>query len=1239
MLQFSILQHDKPILTAMKKHYLLFFLFTAFFAKAQEPFITTWEVTAGQYITIPVVYNENNSYTVDFGDGTVLTEQTGPVQHYYWDGPGTYTITLSGNFNQVQFLESTYSCFQLRTIEQWGDLQWASMEEAFLNCQSLIINATDTPDLSQVTNMSMMFKGCIAMNTPLNDWDVSNVTNMQEMFNYAINFNQPLDNWDVSNVTNMNGMFKSCTNFNQPIGNWDVSSVTTMETLFASAPQFNQPLNNWDVSNVTSMRAMFSSAIAFNQPLDSWDVSNVVNMSNMFGDAMVFNQPLGDWDVSNVQDMSYMISGAYAFDYPLQNWDVSNVTNMEGLFYGTPYNYPLESWDVSNVTNMKAMFSANTTFNHPLGDWDVSNVTDMAGMFEGALQFNQPLNEWDVSNVTNMYNMFWNAAIFNQPLNNWNVSNVTEMLGMFTLASAFNQNLSSWNFNSESDFYSFDDSGLDAFNYEAILFKFVQLGIEDGYIYANGLEYCDSGVRDHLINELNWEIMGDSLGDECLNNAVTGMIRLDYDADGCDTEDNFMDTFLVNASNGAFDYVTSVTNGQYDLNVLEDTYTVQLLNLPDYFTATPASSEITFEGFGNEETLNFCLTANEIMADLNITLLSLGEARPGFPAEYQLVVQNMGTQTVADATVTLTFDDALLTFVAASPAPASTTTSQLTFEIEDLQPLESNMIDIEMEVFAPPTVNGGEIVNFTATVIPNESDNTPADNTFVLEQEIVNSYDPNDKRVLEGEWIYEEQADGYLNYIIRFQNTGTASAITVRIEDILHENLDWATLMPVSASQDYRVEITDGNHVEFIFDNINLPHEEADEEGSNGFIAYKIRPVADVQAGDSMSGNASIFFDYNLPIITNTVTTEVIEPMEASASQTDVGCNGESNGSASVSVSEGWGDYTYSWSPSGGNEATASGLSAGEYTVTITDETGDSILVDFTITQPEPIAITTQPENDTAVAGSNAEFAIEASNVDEYQWQESTNGTDWADISNGGTAPAYSGADTDELTITNMPAGYDGYLYRAMLVNGDDCTTYSSEAELSVTEVTANTLLAVNDDFSATTILEGTGGFAGDVTANDLFNGEPANDLLIAIALTVDGGIEGVAIDSDGNLSVPATALDGTYTVTYSICEAADDTNCNTATAIVVVTAVAGVAGHDAINVTLYPNPAADMLYLQAGKDILVQGIEIYNMQGRRMLSFTGESETFNISSLSAGIYMVQVKTDKGLAINKLVKN
>jgi|GEM_PF-2731043 len=1128
----------------MKKHYLLFFLFTALFAKAQEPFITTWEAFDPLLtIEVPVVFDEENSFTVDFGDGTILTDQQGSVFHTY-DEPGIYTVSLSGNFNQISFLDND-TAGHIKTIEQWGDIQWTSMENAFHGCGWLVINATDAPDLSQVENMSGMFATC---------------NNLYQ--------SQPIENWDVSNVTNMSGMFIYTHLFNLPLNGWNVSNVTDMSAMFAHT-HFNQALDNWDVSGVTTMQLMFNSAEHFNQPLDSWDVSNVTNMHGMF-------------------------NSAAEFDQPLENWDVSNVTDMSEMFAGTSFNQPLNNWDVSGVTDMRKMFAFNHVFNQPLSDWNVSNVLNMAGMFSQAIGFNQDLSVWDFNIEVHLAN--------------------------------------------SNDLGFISSSGIDVSNYDALLLRFAQLGLEGKVFYALNLEYCNSEVHEYLDDEMGWGFFNsDDLAEGCLGNTISGNIQLDTESNGCDAEDIAVTNFLIQGSDGVFTYSTMSSDGQYNLTVFENTYNIEFLNLPDYISISPTSSEITFEGFGNEETLNFCLTANETIADLNITLLPLGEARPGFPAEYQVVVQNMGTQTVADATVTLTFDDALLLFVEASPAPASSATNQLTFEIEDLQPLESNMIDIAMEVFAPPAVNGGEMANFTAGVT-DEDDNTPADNTFALEQEIVNSYDPNDKRVLEGEWIYEEQTDGYLNYIIRFQNTGTASAITVRIEDILHENLDWTTLMPVSASHNYRVQITDGNHVEFIFDDINLPHEEADEEGSNGFIAYKIKPVAGIQAGDIMSGNASIYFDFNLPIITNTVTTEVIVPMEAGSSQINISCNGESNGSASVSVEEGWGDYTYSWSPSGGNAATASGLSAGEYTVTITDGTGDSIVVDFTITQPEAITITTQPEDAMATTGSDAAFSVNAANVEEYQWQVSTNGTDWADITNGGTKPAYSGVATDELSIADIPLGHDGYLYRVVLVNGDDCTTYSEEAELAVTEA-ANTILAVNDDFSAVTILEGTGGTAGDVTANDLFNDAPVNDTAIIITVTDDGGLTGAAIDAEGNLTVPTTAEEGTFTIGYSICEAEDETNCSNATATMVVSAVSGIEDHKAIDVAIYPNPASDKLYLQAGTDITVQGVEIYNMQGRCVLSSKGQPESLDISDLSTGVYLVEIKTDKGSAKHKLIKN
>jgi uncharacterized repeat protein (TIGR01451 family) len=175
-------------------------------------------------------------------------------------------------------------------------------------------------------------------------------------------------------------------------------------------------------------------------------------------------------------------------------------------------------------------------------------------------------------------------------------------------------------------------------------------------------------------------------------------------------------------------------------------------------------------------------------------------------------------------------------------------------------------------------VNGDDVLNLAASIAPNIGDYTPDDNTFEFAQVVVNSFDPNDKQVLQGEEITLEQKEEYLDYIIRFQNTGTASAIKVRVKDVLDAKLDWTTLKPVSASHSYKLEIKEDGQLEFIFNNINLPAQADDEEGSNGYIAYKIKPLQNIQVGNIITGSAEIYFDYNTPVITNTVSTEIVAP-------------------------------------------------------------------------------------------------------------------------------------------------------------------------------------------------------------------------------------------------------------------------------------------------------------------------------------------------------------------------
>ena len=896
----------------MKKLYLLIsFIFITSFSYAQAPFIMTYEIpNASVTITTPVMNDPDNNYTINFGDGVILSNQTTTQATHTYINPGTYTITISGNYKRIYF--SDYNGFLLKTVEQWGDTQWSNMQMMFYNCTNLTLNATDTPDLSNVTDMSYMFYGCSSLNQSINNWDVSNVTDMSLLFYGATLFNQPLNNWDVSNVTSMTNMFNNATAFNQSLNDWDVSSVEALSWMFYGATSFNQPLNNWNISNVTLMDAMFQDATSFNQPLNDWDVSNVghaqnlfsgatsfnqplnnwewhsVSMNSMFLGATSFNQPLNDWNISEIDQLSSLFAGATSFNQPLSSWDVSNVTTMDSMFEGaTSFNQPLDNWDMSNVLYIGYMFKNATSFNQPLDAWNLSSIYYTVGLFWGATSFNQPLNSWNLSSCHNTSFMFQDATLFNQPLNNWNVSNITSMHGMFKGATAFNQNISNWDFNNNISFGSpFDGAinsflancGMDSNNYDAFLLKISQSEITNKRLGAAGMEYCDQGVHDYLTNDLEWLIYNDSLGEGCGNNTFLGTVTYDENANGCDAEDMKAVNFLVAANNGSFNYATSTnTDGEYNINVLEGTFAVSVLNVPDYYTVTPQDFNTTFTGFGNEEAINFCLSANQVINDLNITLLPVTDARPGFESMYQLVANNMGTQTITNATVSLNYDGAKQSFVTATPAQASATAGLLTFNIPALQPFESTVIDFTLQTFTPPTVNGDDIAAFTATITPDANDYTQADNTFELNQIVVNSFDPNDKQILQGEEITMDQAEGYLDYMVRFQNTGTASAINVRIVDNLDPKLDWTTLTPVSASHNYTLQITESNQVEFTFNNINLPFEAEDEQGSNGFIAYKIKPLQTVQVGDIITGNAGIYFDFNAPIITNVATTQIIE--------------------------------------------------------------------------------------------------------------------------------------------------------------------------------------------------------------------------------------------------------------------------------------------------------------------------------------------------------------------------
>ena len=303
-------------------------------------FITTWETTtANEPITIPTNSGFSYDYLVDWGDGSTSNE-TGNATHSYATA-GTYQVKITGVFPAIHFgtlPDLDVNLEKIKSIDQWGNQVWQSMEEAFKGCIHLKYTATDTPDLSEVSHLGHMFEKAASFNGDIGNWDVSNVINMASLFDSAKVFNQDISSWDMSNVTDMSSMFNGAEVFNQDIGNWDVSNVTNMETTFRNAFAFNQDISGWDVSNVTNMTGMFSFAIAFNQDISSWDVSKVTNMAEMFIEAQVFNQDISGWNVSNVTNMRVMFLLARAFNQDLTGWPVGNVTNCDLFGFSSAMN-------------------------------------------------------------------------------------------------------------------------------------------------------------------------------------------------------------------------------------------------------------------------------------------------------------------------------------------------------------------------------------------------------------------------------------------------------------------------------------------------------------------------------------------------------------------------------------------------------------------------------------------------------------------------------------------------------------------------------------------------------------------------------------------------------------------------------------------------------------------------------------------------------------------------------------
>jgi Leucine-rich repeat (LRR) protein len=358
---------------------------------------------------------------------------------------------------------------------------------------------------------------------------------------------------------------------------------------------------------------------------------------------------------------------------------------------------------------------------------------------------------------------------------------------------------------------------------------------------------------------------------------IQGNNRYDSNTNGCDASDNNLPNLKFAITNGTTSGTfISNTSGSYTIPVQAGTHTVMpILENPTYFTVTSSNTgNIVFPTATSPYVRDFCVTPNGIKNDLEVTIIPIEVARPGFDAFYKIIYKNKGNQ-VANGSLSFTFNDAIMDLVTASPIVNVTGTNSLSWNYANLNPFETREINLTFNVNSPmetPAVNGGDVLNYSATIV-GATDETPNDNTFTLNQTVVNSYDPNDKTCLEGTTITPSMVGSYVHYVIRFENTGTFAAQNVVIKDMIDTTkFDMASLIPQSSSHPFVTRITNTNQVEFIFENINLPFDDATNDG---YVAFKIKTKPTLVLGNTFTNTASIYFDYNFPIVTNTTTTTV----------------------------------------------------------------------------------------------------------------------------------------------------------------------------------------------------------------------------------------------------------------------------------------------------------------------------------------------------------------------------
>lgn len=648
---------------------------------------------------------------------------------------------------------------------------------------------------------------------------------------------------DLSGLTNL----KYLTCFEGSLTSLTLQNLKKLETVIC----YDNQLTTLNVNGCTNLLELY----AGNNKLNDLNLNDLINLQTL-------SIPYNKFSTINIQPLLNLKKFDCGMNL-LTSLNLQGLVNLQNLYFNSNY---ITSINVQNLVNLQELICDN----NKLTSLDVTGLSELKKLMFGENE----IHSINLQGLTKLEELECNQTKLTF-LDLKEFKNLRELHCTNTFLTSIDvQGLEKLTY-----FYLYDNPNLTSL--------FVKNGSE--YFYGTlyntpSLKYicCDEAEITYFQNYIQQQ----NLQNQCVANSycsftpggnyntIKGIAKIDSNNNGCDSNDLSFFPIKYSISDGTNSGImVGSSDGTYKNFVNTGTYTITpIFENPDYFIASPQNHQFVFvDNNNNTQTKDFCITSNGTKNDLEVKIIPETSVRPGFSTSFKLIYKNKGN-TVLSGNVNFNFDSTKSQYISADVSPNSQTTGNLLWNYDNLKPFESRTVNLILKTNPPPIVNVNDELVYSSSINPTIEDLTADDNTFVLHQIVVGSFDPNDKICLEGSTISPEMIGKYITYKIRFENTGTANAEQVVIKDDINTSMfDVNSIIPITASHSYQTRITD-NIVEFIFENINLPF---DDEHNDGYIVFKIKSLPNLVVGSELKNKADIFFDYNLPITTNEFVTHI----------------------------------------------------------------------------------------------------------------------------------------------------------------------------------------------------------------------------------------------------------------------------------------------------------------------------------------------------------------------------